>query len=367
MKIFTYIVIAFFTIQLFVSFMNFIYIKLIFRKIYKHLQVKSNPLVSILIPARNEEKNIGHTLNSLLKQEYSNIEINVFDDQSNDRTKDIVVEFSKIDKRIRLIESQGLPPNWLGKNFACHILSNYANGEYFLFIDADVTIEKNLIQKLIGLYEKYKPGLISIFPHQKMLKLSEKITVPIIYFILLSLLPLFFVKNSKFSSLSAANGQLMFFPAKIYKEFNLHELFRNSPVEDIDIARFLKKNRIRVICLTGIREVSCRMYESLMDAINGFSKNIIKILGNNSILAILFWLITTFGFIPSLLFDSRVFLLLLVEFILIRILISITSNQNVFENLILSPIQQLVLGFIILKAINNKIFKRQIWKGRNIY
>jgi len=368
MEIIAYLIVTFTTIQLIVSFINLIYIKFSLLPLYERLKSKSTPLVSILIPARNEEKNIGSILDSIIKQNYSYIEIIVLDDQSTDNTKKIVKEYLVKEPRIKLIESTDLPENWLGKNFACHTLSTIANGDYLLFVDADVNIEKDLISRLIALSEKYNLGLISIFPHQKMFTLSEKITVPIIYYILLSLLPLILVRISKYSSISAANGQLMLFKTDIYKKFNLHYLFRNSPVEDIDIARFLKKNYIKIMCITGIKEVTCRMYDSFKNAINGFSKNIIRILGNNSIIAIMFWFITTLGFVPLIFISSRELLIIyLFQIILIRIFISITINQNTFENLILIPLQQIVLGLIILIAVKNKFSRKLIWKERNIY
>ena len=104
----------------------------------------SEELVSVLIPARNEENNIGNILTDLINQDHRNIEVIVFNDQSEDRTAEIVREFARIDNRIRLIESDGLPEGWLGKNYACHKLSQSATGKYLLFLDADVRVGNKL-------------------------------------------------------------------------------------------------------------------------------------------------------------------------------------------------------------------------------
>jgi len=114
--------------------------------------------------------------------------------------------------------------------------------------------------------------LMSIFPTQEMYTLGEKITVPNMQIILLTLLPLPLVRLSGFPSLSAANGQFMLFRRDTYEKIEPHKQFRKSRAEDIEIARHMKRLRLRVSCLTGERDVRCRMYHSLAEAVEGFSK-----------------------------------------------------------------------------------------------
>ena len=233
-----------------------------------------NGLVSVSIPARNEELNIESILTCLQRQDYKNIEILVYDDQSTDRTGEIVSQFMKQDNRIKLIESGGLPPGWLGKNHACHELSKRAKGKYFLFIDADVRLSKNIIIQTITTSEKHNLGLLSIFPIQEMQTFGERITVPNMNFILLSLLPLILVRKTKFHSLTAANGQFMLFKSSVYQHVYPHKKMKDSKVEDIEIARYYKESNIRIACTTGDERVSCRMYTDFNEAVDGFSKNI---------------------------------------------------------------------------------------------
>jgi len=328
---------------------------------------KFNGLVSVLIPARNEELNIESILTCLQRQDYKNIEILVFDDQSTDRTGEIVRQFIKQDNRIKLIESGGLPPGWLGKNHACHELSKHAKGKYFLFVDADVLLSKNIIIQTIATSEKYNLGLLSIFPIQEMQTLGERITVPNMNFILLSLLPLILVRKTKYQSLTAANGQFMFFKAADYQQVFPHNKMKGSKVEDMEIARYYKQLNIRISCTTGDERVSCRMYTGFNEAANGFSKNIISFFGNSFILALMFWLITTAGIIVVYLgTGTGVFLSYLLLFIIIRILISLISRQNIFLNFLYIIPQQLSLGIIFIKAVSCKLKKEYLWKGRNI-
>jgi len=324
-------------------------------------------LVSILIPVRNEELNIENILNDLQKQDYKNIEILVFDDQSTDKTGEIVRQFMEPDNRIKLIESAGLPPGWLGKNHACHELSKQAKGKYFLFLDADVRLSKDIIIQSIANSEKHSLGLLSIFPTQEMHTPGELITVPNMNFILLSLLPLFLVGKTKYQSLSAANGQFMLFKAANYQVVCPHKKLKGNKVEDIEIARYYKQLNIPIVCTTGDERISCRMYTGFSEAVDGFSKNVVSFFGNSFVLAFLFWLMTSLGFIVVYLgTGTTVFIVYLILLVVFRIIISIISRQNVFINLLLFIPQQLTLGFILLKAVSCNLKNEYLWKGRNI-
>jgi glycosyltransferase involved in cell wall biosynthesis len=355
-------ILIFTVLQLLVSLAN-----LIFRQHLPKNIFNNNSLVSVLIPARNEEKNIGNLLADLGEQNYQNLEILVFDDQSTDNTAQIVDSFSEIDSRIRLIKSTGLPKGWTGKNFACYSLSQHATGKYFLFLDADVRITGDVISQTLAFSEKNGVVLLSVFPRQILKSFGEHVTVPNMNFILLSLLPLVLVLKSGFASLSAANGQFMLFKTETYKKMNPHEKMKSEKVEDIKIARQFKKEKIKVACLTGIKNISCRMYSNYYEAVNGFSKNILMFFGDSGFLAVSFWLITTFGFLAVLFtFQTATLLLYFSALTLTRIFISIASKQNIFINLILQFPQQLTMGIIIYRAIINRINKQFTWKGRNI-
>ncbi len=340
---------------------------LIFRQPLPKNRVHSNPLVSVLIPARNEGKNIGNLLTDLIRQNYSNLEILVFDDQSTDNTAQIVTDFVKKDTRIQLIKSTGLPNGWLGKNFACSSLATKATGNFYLFLDADVRIRGSIIEKTISFSKKHNLGLLSIFPQQIMKSTGEYVTVPNMNFILLSLLPLVLVRKSRFSSLSTANGQFMLFSAEAYRHIKPHEVLKQEKVEDIKTARLFKKEKIKIASLSGIEEISCRMYNGFTEAINGFSKNVIQFFGGSAFLAIFFWLITTWGFLVIIFtFPGFIFWSYLGILVLTRLFVSLASKQSSFRNIILLVPQQMALGIIIYSAIINLLKKQLEWKGRNI-
>lgn len=362
MVVIAYIVLIFTVIQLLVAFVN-----LVFETNLPVPDDESDDLVSILIPARNEAKNIHNILDDILRQDYSNIEVIVFDDQSEDSTAEIVTKYTISDSRFKLVNSGGLPEGWLGKNFACHSLSEKAAGKYYLFLDADVRVGNDLIGRAISFSDRHHLDLISIFPKQIIKTSGERITVPNMNYILVSLLPLVLVRKLGFPSISAANGQFMFFRADTYREMRPHEAVKADKVEDISIARIYKENGKKIACLLGDDSITCRMYSGFRDAVTGFSKNVIAFFGNSFILAILFWLITTFGFLSVLAeFSVTVLIAWMALYILTRIFISLSGRQSIFFNLLFIVPLQASMGLFIYKAFINKNFKKFRWKGRNI-
>jgi glycosyltransferase involved in cell wall biosynthesis len=355
-----YFILAFSIIQFAVALVNVLFVQSLKPSISNF-----TGLVSILIPVRNEQNNIANLLNDLQNQEYKNIEIILFNDLSTDKTEEVILRFARADKRIKLINSEGLPNDWLGKNYACHSMSKYAKGDYLLFLDADVRVKEGIIINSIALAEKNKLGLLTIFPKQLMGSIGERFTVPNMNYILLTLLPLVLVFKSKIPALAAANGQFMLFERAKYLKTLPHEKFKNNKVEDIEIARYFKQNNIAIACLLGNSTIECRMYNGFNEAVNGFSKNVVNFFGNSFVVAIIFWIITTFGFV-FFLYDLKILFLYFFTVLITRIMVSIVSKQNVLVNLILIIIQQLSFGLFVYKALVNKLKKQYEWKGRNI-
>lgn len=363
MIILGYIVFVLLIIRLLISAINlYIYFAI------KESKTNYNDLVSVLIPARDEEKNIGNLLSDLLKQNYSNIEIIVYNDLSTDNTAQIVNSFIKFDNRVSLLDSTGLEQGWLGKNYACKNLSAAAKGKYLLFLDSDVRIGENIIGDTLNYLTRNGVKMLSIFPKQTMMSIGEWLVVPIMNQILLSLLPLILVMRSKRSSLAAANGQFMLFEREQYVKIDPHSYVKKSAVEDIMIARLYKNNGVPIACLTGNNEISCKMYNNFEGALSGFSKNILHFFGDSLFAAILYWFITAFGFIPIIISLSNLFINIFFGLVVLNIIfIAITSRQNILISLLLYIPQQIIVGYLIIKAYISRHNKIYLWKGRNIY
>lgn len=325
------------------------------------------PFVSILIPARNEEENISNCLSKLLSQDYKNYEIIVLDDQSEDRTFDIINSVSLKNKKVKLIKGELLPDNWTGKNWACHQLSKESNGELLLFIDADVELSQNAVSKAVYTLKYFQCGLLSVFPTQIIKTFGEWVSVPLMNWILLSLLPLKFVYLFQNKSLTAANGQFMLWQKSAYEKIGGHNTVKNKIVEDVEMAKLVKQNGDKVLTCLGYNDIFCRMYKSFAEAFNGFSKNFYCGFGMPAVLFIFFiafvFIVYTLPF--GLLFFDNKYLLLITLIILQRILISVISRQRFILNILLHPIQMIIMIAVGL----NSIFSYQsglTWKGRKI-
>ena len=323
--------------------------------------------ISILIPARNEESNIAQLLHALIQFEKQPLEILVYDDGSTDSTAHIVESFEQKYPHVKLIRGSELPSGWLGKNHACHQLAKQAKGRYLLFLDADVSVKDGLLPRVLRYVRSHNLDLLSMFPQQQMGSLGEKVTVPLMNWSLLSLLPLPLVRLSNNPAFAAANGQFMLFKADVYQKLRPHEQFKSHSVEDIAICRFYKKQGFSAATLLGDEHIACRMYRGLDDAVNGFSKNVFEFFGGSIFVTLFFAVLTTFT--PVILFwlDGLIAgLISLFAIVIIRIFVSLASKQSMIENLVLLIPQQFMFLIIIGHALKTHHKKELLWKGRNI-
>jgi len=325
------------------------------------------PKVSLLIPARNEEAVLGQLMTSLLKQDYPDLEIFVCNDHSSDKTEEILNCFVGEDKRVQWFFGKKLPDNWLGKNYACHQLAEKALGKYLIFLDADVELSSDAVSKSVASFQNKKLALLSVFPQQKMETFAEWATVPVMNWILQSLLPMILVQKLKYSSLAAANGQFMMFDAENYRINRWHEKVKNQPVEDIRIARMIKANGFKMSVLLGNRDIYCRMYRNWSESILGFSRNIHEYFGGNRLVMFGFWMITGFG--PFILCSALGFQFLIYFIVLIvinRFLVALAGWQNSFWSVLMHPLQMFSFTVLVFYNIYRRIRKDTEWKGRKI-
>lgn len=358
---FAFFVMSFLLVRMLISLIN-----LLTRNYLPAGEPEGKPLLSILIPARNEEKSLPLLLEDLKQVNYQNLEIIVCDDNSTDKTPDVLRNFSSEIKGLRYFRGQDLPEGWLGKNYACHQLTQKARGDFFLFLDADVRVSPAMPSKAIHYMQKHNTDLVSVFPTQLMHSFGEMVTVPVMNWILLSLLPLPLVRHTRFASLSAANGQFMLFDADNYRKNNWHQAVKNEATEDIVISRLIKKQGGKVSTLTGNADVFCRMYESSGEAIGGFSRNVHHYFGGSRVVMIFFTITVLFGWIPVWLYfgwEGISWYLLMV--IANRVFVAMGSLQKSIT-VWLHPWQMFNFAVIAVKNIIQKIKGNTEWKGRKI-
>jgi chlorobactene glucosyltransferase len=323
------------------------------------------PLVSILIPARNEECTISLILSDLQQCGYSNLEVIVCNDHSTDGTAKVLSDFQYKYPQLSFFESVPLTEGWMGKNFACHQLAEKANGTYLLFLDADVRIMPGVISKMVSYASSRNLALLSFFPQQIIGSIGEWCTIPLMNWVLLSYLPLPLVRWERGETLSAANGQTMFFDAAEYKKHRWHEQVKGANVEDILIARLVKKNNLKLEVLLGNNDVLCRMYENYLDAVKGFSRNIHQWFNGNRVW-MLFFVVVSWVRIPLLIaiFPSIVALIALFVVFMMKWLVAVMSNQSVVKNYVYHFFQLLALTIIAARNLTGAKKGRLEWKGR---
>lgn len=329
------------------------------------LQASGKPLppVSVLIPARNEAGNITNLLADLSRSALCPHEIIVCDDHSEDNTAQLVEQAGRTLLPVRLIRSLPLPEGWTGKNFACSQLAAQASGSYFLFMDADVRIDREAIGRAVTTAEHDRLGLLTVFPCQQLKTAGEKSVVPLMSYILFTLLPLRCVRKATDQpALAAANGQFMLFRADTYRQLHPHRAMSNRPVEDIAIARYYKSRHIPAGCFAGASGISCRMYRNFREAVRGFARSLPAFFGGSRLLAIAFWLLTTFGIIAIWqVFPWEVTALYVVVYILVRLLASRIGCRPFLEGLVYIPLQQVAFAWILLRS-----WAVPVWKGRKL-
>jgi len=230
------------------------------------------PLVSVLIPARNEEENIATCLESLKKQDYPNFEVLVLNDSSSDNTASIVSKIAVEDDRIRLFHGEPLPEVWAGKPFACYQLAKQANGSWLLFVDADTIHAPGMLRSVIAQALELKTSLLSGFPRQLAISLPQKLAIPVLYFILISWVPFWWLHYSKEPKPSLAIGQFLLFTKEAYWQFGGHKAVRARIIEDVWLGVEINKHGGKHIAVDLSPVVSCNMYRNVGEMWEGFIK-----------------------------------------------------------------------------------------------
>ncbi|MDF1521798.1 MAG: glycosyltransferase family 2 protein [Trueperaceae bacterium] len=244
------------------------------------------PLVSLLVPARNEEANVGGCVRSLLAQTYPHLEVVVLDDRSEDGTRAILereraAATAAGDDRLVVRSGEEPPAGWTGKNWACHQLALAARGEVLLFADADtVFVDPDAVGGIVRALQASRADLLSGLPRQLLGTPGEALLVPMVYWALLSFTPLALARVWRRAPIARAVGQLMAFRRDAYEAIGGHAAVRGSVVDDIDLARSVASARLAWHLLDATSIVTCRMYRSGREAAAGFARNLFAAFGS---------------------------------------------------------------------------------------
>ncbi len=334
--------------------------------------LSKGPLVSVCLPVRNEQNNIEECLAGLLTQEYKNFEIVVLDDCSEDRTAEIVTRISNEDGRVQLFHGKPIASGWAGKCHACAQLAVHAKGEYLLFVDADTRAEPALLGGALAIAMDTKCALVSAFPTQITGTFWEHVVLPMLQFLIVTLLPIHQVWESKTPAMCAACGQFLLFSREGYTKSGGHRAIPGSFHDGLQLARRVKTSGGVVRLFDASQLMRCRMYDGGRAVWNGFTRNAYEGLGSFGALMVMTVLLTGLFLMP--------FMFMIIGLstqanwsalcaIQIGIIIFIRSVQAIrfghWRSVALFPLSVIALIAIQWGSFWQSVFrKNKSWKGR---
>jgi hypothetical protein len=324
----------------------------------------ANVLVSILIPARNEEANIAACLDAALASGGVSIEVVVMDDGSTDRTAEIIAAYAARDPRVRLETCPPLPPGWTGKVHACARLAEAAKGTHLLFIDADVRLEAGAAAAMAGHAQRTRSAMVTGVPRQQIGSLGEAVTVPMINFLLFCYLPGGGRAFTRRPKMAAACGQLMLVERTAYEKAGGHAGIRGVLHDALQLARKMRAAGFATEVVEGAPLATCRMYAGLVQSWRGFIKNARE--GMATPVGLPIWTVMLAGAFlwPIALLPEAWAFLALALGLAIRAAVTLRTREP-WWTIPLHPLAVLVALAIQWTAlIRGLMGKREGWKGR---
>ena len=333
-----------------------------------------NPLISIIIPARNEKLNILRCLESIKKQTYSNFEVIVVDDNSTDDTYHIANQFCQNDDRFSLLKLNNDDKTWVGKNRACHEGSKISNGSLLLFIDADTEHQTHSIKSSLSYMQNSNLDVFTMFPQLTCSDFWGKLILPI----LISMINILYsplLLNSKSTSIAYLIGGFILIKKQIYDDIGGHESIKSSFVEDKSLGERLKKSGYNLKLIRSgnfVTTYSNTGFTNNIDAIQrATSASFIEshlFLGLTSIFLAFIGLVLPYFlifFITSLEISYSVLILLTITFMGISYLIEFADINHSKLYILFQPITNLIFFYCMILSVF-KIYSNSpfVWRGR---
>lgn len=231
------------------------------------------PAVSVLIPARNEERSIATAVESALASRGVTVEVVVLDDHSEDDTAARVAAIARRDDRVRLLTAPSLPPGWCGKQHACHVLAGAARYPLLAFLDADVRLAPDGLARLAAFQAHSRADLVSGIPHQETGTILERMVIPLIHFVLLGFLPMAWMRKSIQPAFAAGCGQLFLATRHGYDKSGGHAGIRRTLHDGILLPRAFRAAGLWTDLCDATDLADCRMYRGASELWHGLAKN----------------------------------------------------------------------------------------------
>ncbi|MBP7726118.1 MAG: glycosyltransferase [Candidatus Bipolaricaulis anaerobius] len=255
------------------------------RRLGRHPPLSKYPAVSILVPARDEERNIEACVESLLRQDYPQFEVIVLDDDSHDGTWALLQEIAaRSGGRVRVLAGEPVPAGWLGKHWACHQLAQAAQSELLLFTDADTVHHPLALRDAVGALHAERAGVLSVLPRQAVGSWGERLVIPVLAWVIHTFVPFILPRR-----IPTAVGQFMLFRRGTYEAVGGHAAIRSEVVDDLALARNVHRAGLGWAFLDGSGRVTTRMYQGWNEAARGLAKNLFPVFRYNVPLYLFVW------------------------------------------------------------------------------
>jgi glycosyltransferase involved in cell wall biosynthesis len=234
--------------------------------------LQNGPLLSVIVAARNEEKQIKESILSQLKQTYKQVEWILVNDRSTDDTGKIMDELSKEDSRIKVINIHDLPEGWLGKNHALYTGAKTATGKWLLFTDADIHYENEAFAKALHYFERNQLDHLTAAPNLNAEGFWLKTFVAFFLFGFSYFKRPWMANNPK-SKIGTGVGAFNLVSKEAYERFGTHERIKMRPDDDLQLGMKLKKEGYNQRIVTALKLIKVEWYKSLKEAFVGLEKN----------------------------------------------------------------------------------------------
>ena len=322
------------------------------------------PRVSVIIPARDEERAIAATARAFLAQTYRNLEIIIVNDRSTDRTGEILGTFDSI----RVVNGVEPPPGWLGKPWALHQGAAVASGDIFLFADADILYEPWAISAAAHRLTRSGAAMLSLFPRFIMETFGERLILPMLGITALSFAPTWLANRTRSVLLAIGGGTGNMVRRDDYFAAGGHVALKAAVVDDVALARLLRRAGRRTEVAFADDCVSVRMYHGFRETMQGFTKNIFAVYGRSYVLVALFSILSVvFHVLPYALAitGDPVNLATVVVLTVTRLLLFGVLGYSLLHALFAHPFTVLIWTWMTLRsAWITGVKGRLTWRGR---
>lgn len=322
--------------------------------------------VAILIPMRNEERNVAGVIESALSQAHiKDLSIKVIDDCSIDQTASILAKLG--DSRLEVSTGHEPPPGWLGKNFALQTLAESCDQEYLVFLDADVRLHKSAIASAIKILNERDWDYICPYPRQIAEGFLARLVQPLLQWSWMASLPLRLIEDSALAATVVANGQFFVVRNESYKRAGGHAGVRGEVLDDMELARALRRSGSRGSVVNGATMASCEMYDSARELVDGYSKSQWRAFGNplGALTAVFLLALTSIYPFVAILNGEPWAIYAITAILLSRLLVAI-KTESVLSTTLLHPIAIATWIFLIFRSLHLKRKNKLVWRARAI-